>query len=316
MGAVVVIKQMTESGVKTGTMIGVELSGDVLRGVILTAEGIIADSIETPVSANEDRLTQLAGFINELKPRAPEAACVGVAVPGLVEMRSGRVALSRHLPENESLNMAQEVSGATGLKINLENDANAAAYAEYKFGAGRGAKDMFYVTLGKGVGGALILDGKLWHGASGFAGEFGYVTINSEGLRVEDMASADNIVRRTRDRLHQDSTTSLQKIAEEALSVTDIVNAANADDDFANMMLERTGMFVGTAVASVINLLNIERVVIGGAVMAAGTPVVKGVTDRAREFSFAPGFEGTSIVAGELGANAAAIGSALLSCEV
>jgi glucokinase len=307
---------MTESDQKTGAMIGVELSGDLLRGVILAADGAIAGTRELPVSVTEDRLAQLSGFINGLKTQAPTASCVGIAVPGLVEMRSGRVALSRHLPEHESMDMTQAVSQATGLKINLENDANAAAYAEFKLGAGRGAVDMFYVTLGKGVGGALILDGKLWLGAAGFAGEFGYVTINSEGLRVEDMASADNIVRRTRDRLHQDSTTSLQKIAEEKLSVTDIVSAANADDDFANMMLERTGMFVGTAVASVINLLNIERVVIGGEVMAAGNPVVKGVTDRAREFSFAPGFAGTSIVAGELGINAAAIGAALLSCAV
>jgi glucokinase len=296
-------------------MIGVELSGAMLRGVVLSPDGAVAAAAEAPVSADGDRLTQLAGFINNIKSQAPDATCVGVAVPGLVEMKSGRVALSRHLPEHESVDMAREISDATGLKVNLENDANAAAYAEFKLGAGRGSTDMFYVTLGKGVGGALVLGGKLWHGASGFAGEFGYVTINSEGLRVEDMASADNIVRRTKDRLHQDNTTSLHKIAEEDLALANIVQAANEGDDFAVMMLERTGMFVGTAVASVINLLNIERIVIGGEILSAAAPVVKGITDRAQEFSFAPGFEGTTIVAGELGINAAAIGAALLSCE-
>ena len=306
---------MTGSDQKTEVMIGVELSGAMLRGVVLTADGAVAEALEASVSEGEERLPQLAKFINDMKARAAGAACVGVAVPGLVEMSSGRVALSRHLPEHESVDLAQEILQATGLKAHLENDANAAAYAEFKLGAGRGASDMFYVTLGKGVGGALILDGKLWHGASGFAGEFGYVTINSEGLRVEDMSSADNIVRRTKDRLHQDHTTSLQKIAEEDLNLANIVKAANEGDDFAVMMLERTGMFVGTAVASVINLLNIERIVIGGEVMAAGIPVIKGITDRAREFSFAPGFEQTSIVTGDLGVNAAAIGAALLSCE-
>ena len=296
-------------------MIGVELSGAMLRGVVLSPDGAVVAAAEAPVSADGDRLTQLAGFINNIKSQAPDATCVGVAVPGLVEMKSGRVALSRHLPEHESVDMAREISDATGLKVNLENDANAAACAEFKLGAGRGSTDMFYVTLGKGVGGALVLGGKLWHGASGFAGEFGYVTINSEGLRVEDMASADNIVRRTKERLHQDNTTSLHKIAEEDLALANIVQAANEGDDFAVMMLERTGMFVGTAVASVINLLNIERIVIGGEILAAAAPVVKGITDRAQEFSFAPGFEGTTIVAGELGINAAAIGAALLSCE-
>jgi glucokinase len=304
---------MTDTGEKSGVTIGVELTAATLRGVVLAADGSVAEAMEAAVS-EDGPLLQTVNLINQLKGLAPGATCVGVAVPGLVEMGSGRIALSRLSPEHENLDLANEITKACGLKANLENDANAAAYAEFRLGAGREAKDMFYVTLGRGVGGALILNGQLWHGEAGFAGEFGYVTINSEGLRVEDMASAANIVRRTKDRLHQDSTTSLQKIAEEELSVTDIVNAANADDDFANMMLERTGMFVGTAVASVINLLNIERIVVGGEVMAAGGPVIKGMTERAREFSFAPSFAGTSILAGELGINAAAIGAALLSC--
>jgi glucokinase len=304
---------MTDTGEKSGVTIGVELTAGMLRGVVLAADGSVAEAIEAAVS-EDGPLLQTVNLINQLKNMAPSATCVGVAVPGLVEMDSGRIALSRLSPEHENLDLANEISKATGLKANLENDANAAAYAEFRLGAGREAKDMFYVTLGRGVGGALILNGQLWHGAAGFAGEFGYVTINSEGLRVEDMASAANIVRRTRDRLHQDSTTSLQKLAEEELSLSDIVAAANAADDFAVMMLERTGMFVGTAVASVINLLNIERIVVGGEVMAAGEPVIKGLTERAREFSFAPSFAGTSILAGELGINAAAIGAALLSC--
>jgi glucokinase len=296
-------------------MIGVELSGQTLRAAILSADGTVIETVETPLSGETGTVTQLSSFINDVKSKAGGTSCIGVAVPGLIGLKTGRVAVSRHLPEHETVDLAQEISKASGIKARLENDANAAAYAEFKLGAGRGTDDMFYITLGKGIGGALILNGKLRRGVSGFAGEFGYMAINSEGLRVEDMASAENIVRRTRDRLSQDSTTSLQKIGEEDLSVADIVTAANAGDDFAVMMMERTGMFIGTGVASVINLLNIERIVVGGEVMQAGEPILKGITDRAKELSFAPGFEETSIVAGELGANAAAIGAALLSCE-
>jgi glucokinase len=296
-------------------MIGVELSGAALRGVVLSPDGTVRDTLESAVSKEGDRLSQLSDFINNLKSRAADASCIGIAVPGLLDLKTKRVALSKHSPEHESVDLIQDVFQATGLRAHLENDANAAAYAEFKLGAGRGSSDMFYITLGKGVGGALILGGQLWHGVSGFAGEFGYVAINSEGLRVEDMASAENIVRRTRDRLHQDNTTSLQKLDEKGFTVADIVSAANAGDGFAEMMLERTGMFVGTAVASVINLLNIETIVIGGEVMESSAPIIKGITDRARALSFAPGFEETRIVAGELGASAAAIGAALLSCE-
>ena len=77
----------------------------------------------------------------------------------------------------------------------VENDANAAAYGEFLLGAGRGSRNMFYATIGTGVGGAIIFDGKIWRGASGFAGEFGHIAIDSEGLKLEDVASIRNIVR-------------------------------------------------------------------------------------------------------------------------
>jgi hypothetical protein len=185
----------------------------------------------------------------------------------------------------------------------------------FVLGAGRGSRDLFYVTLGAGIGGALIFDGKIWRGASGFAGEFGQVAINSDGMKLEDVASSANIVRRTRSRFHQDSTSSLNQLDEEEIRLKDVVRAAQNDDDFARLMLERTGTYVGTAIASVINLLNIERIVVGGVIMQAEHLVLDAIIKRAKELSFAPSFEATHIVGGEIGANAAAVGVALLSRE-
>jgi glucokinase len=150
-------------------------------------------------------------------------------------------------------------------------------------------------------------------GASGFAGEFGYVSINSAGMRLEEVASSANIVRRTRSRFHQDSTSSLNKLAEESITLQDIISAAEREDDFAQMMLERTGRYVGTALAGVINLLNIEKIVVGGEITQAKHLVLDAIKDRARELSFAPAFQSTTIVEGELGENAAAIGAAFVS---
>jgi glucokinase len=224
-----------------------------------------------------------------------------------------RVAYSTHFPEHSSVDIKEEIVAATGRTPLIENDANAAAYGEFKKGAGRGSKNLFYVTLGQGIGGAFILDGKIWRGASGFAGEFGYLTINSEGLRLEDVASAGNIVRRTRSRFNRDSTSSLNRFEEQAINLEEIVTAADNGDDFAQLMLERTGSYIGVGVASVINLMNIETIVVGGEIMQAGHLVLDSIIRRAKELSFAPSFAQTTIASGQLGPNAAAVGVALLA---
>jgi glucokinase len=134
-------------------------------------------------------------------------------------------------------------------------------------------------------------------------------------MKLEEVASSANILRRTRARFHTDSTSSLNKLGEESISLDNIIKAANEDDDFAQMMLQRTGNYVGSAVASVINLLNPERIIVGGSIMAAKETVLEAITERARELAFAPAFAATKILAGELGDHAAAAGVALMAGE-
>ena len=297
------------------TFVGVEASNMAFTAVAVDQEGqIVSTRQHVPVRA-EETLPQLTAFIDELREPFGPFETVGVAIPGLIHRDTRRVAYSAHSPEHSSIDIVNELRSATGLSTLIENDANAAAYGEYRLGAGRGANNMFYATLGAGVGGAFVFDGKVWHGDGGFAGEFGYVAINSDGMRLEDVASTANIVRRTRSRFHQDSTSSLNRLDEQEITIADIVNAASKKDDFAQMMLERTGVYVGTAIASVINLLNIERIVIGGEIMQAADVVLNSIIRRARELSFGPSFKSTKIVQGELGGKAAAAGMALLAKE-
>lgn len=295
--------------------VGIEASVSAFRAVRVDSAGSIEASETAGFDPSSETLPQIIGFIANLKEKFGALDRVGVAVPGLVHRESGRVTYSAHIPDHAAHDLAAEIEKATGVKAFVENDANAAAYGELKLGAGRGSSNLFYATLGLGVGGSLILDNKIWRGVSGFAGEFGYVAINSDGLRLEDVASAANIVRRTRNRFNRDSTSSLNTLQEEQISIHRIVAAAEDGDDFAGLMLERTGNYVGTAIATVINLLNIEKVVIGGEIMHAGHLVLDAVVRRARELSFGPSFENADIVEGELGENAAAIGVALIANE-
>jgi len=306
---------MADSQDFTTKFVGVEALISTLNAVCLDGSGTILDSRKGVFDPTQVTIPQIIGFIKELQKTFGSFERIGIAVPGLIHPETKRVAFSTHIPEHSEIDLTRSVQDSTGLKTLIENDANAAAFGEFRIGAGRGTSSLFYATLGTGVGGAFIFDGRIWRGTAGFAGEFGYVPIDSEGTRLEDVASSANIVRRTRERFHQDSTSSLNSLDEERIGIADIVGAAGNDDDFAQMMLERTGEYVGTAIASVINLLNIEKIVIGGEIMEAKHLVLDSVISRAKEVSFGPSFENTEIVSGELGEHAAAAGVALMANE-
>ena len=306
---------MSEIQNNTGKSVGVEAAAANFTAVLLDSGEMLTNSYSQPVDTGRPVMEQLVEFVGQLPGQLGEFDRIGIAVPGLIRRETSQVAYSAHIPEHSDINIAAHLRAETGLSAIVENDANAAAYGEFRLGAGRGSDNLFYATLGRGIGGALILNGKIWHGASGFAGEFGYIAVNSDGLRLEDVASADNIVRRTRSRFNRDSTSSLNRLQEQAILLGDIISAAENGDDFARLMLERTGSYVGTALVSVINLLNLEKIVLGGAIMHAGHLVLDAVIHSARELSFAPSFENTQIVSGTLGEKAAAVGAALLSNE-
>lgn len=293
--------------------VGVEVSSATFRAVLLDENEALGKTFSTPVELSEPRGPQLVSFIKSLKAEFGDFDRIGLAFPGLVDREAQRVAFSAHIPEHADVDLIRDIRSATGLQISIENDANAAAFGEFKLGAGRGSRNMFYITLGEGVGGAFIFEGEIWRGAAGFAGEFGYVPINSEGMKLEEVASTANIIRRTRARFHQDNTSSLNNLEEEAITLDDIIAAAKNEDDFAQMMLKRTGAYVGSAVATVINLLNVEKIVVGGEIMSAEHLVLDAIIERARELSFKPSFDSTVIVEGSLGENVAAAGAALFA---
>lgn len=303
--------------------IGINVSGEHVRAALVDEHGSILESRIGGIS--KELVPQLASIVADLRKVGGNIAALGVAIPGLVNRQTDRVVSPRGLPSTMVEDLHGELTRATGLRVEVENDANAAAYGEYKVGAGRGSRNLFYMMIGNGIGGAIILDGKLWTGASGFAGEVGHITIDAEGLPcvcgntgcLETLASAPSIVRRARERLNRDSTSSLSRLAlNKSFTAEDVAHQANEGDDFALMMIERTGKYIGTGVASVINLLNIERIVLGGGVMDAGSLILNPIIREVKRRAFQPCFEATEIVAAKLGLDAAPIGAAMLARDV
>jgi glucokinase len=302
--------------------VGVELCAQSARAALVSSGGEVLARREAAF-AEDDLPAQVARTVAELRDASPVAiGAIGVGVPGLVNPQTGRVVISTDIPSVARGDLRAELEKATGIPVTLDNDANAGALGEYTVGAGRGSRNMFYVTIGTGIGGAIIIDGKLWRGASGFAGEFGHITIDPEGVEcvcgnvgcLETVASAPNIVRRTHERLMRDSTSSLSRLGlNKDFTAADIAHEARNGDDFAAMMMARTGRSIGTAIAAVINLLNTERIVLGGGVMDAGELILNPIIEEARRRSFQPNFESTQIVAATLGPDAVSIGAALLA---
>ena len=301
--------------------IGISISGSNIRAALVDEDGRVIERRQATVSS-ENIVPQLATIASDLRPALGVVGAIGVAIPGLVNRQTDRVVDSRDLPSTMYEDLHGSLTRATGVRVEIENDANAAAYGEFKVGAARGSRNLFYMMIGNGIGGAIILDGKLWTGASGFAGEVGHITIDSEGLEcvcgntgcLETVASAPSIVRRARERLHRDSTSSLSRLAlNKNFTAEDVAHEAREGDDFAAMMIERTGKLIGTGVASVINLLNIDCIVLGGGVMDAGPLILNPIIQEAKRRAFQPCFDATHIVAATLGLDAAPIGVALLA---
>ncbi|HEY6046955.1 MAG TPA: ROK family protein [Pyrinomonadaceae bacterium] len=299
---------------------GIDVTQTSIRGVVVSADGRVLARREAAYKA-DTLVSDVTNIVDGLRD-AGEIKCVGVALPGLVNRETDRVLVSTGLPSVVRADLHSELAKSVGIRLEFENDANAAAYGEYKVGAGRDAKDLFYIHIGDAVGGAIIIDGKLWVGASGCAGEVGHTTINTDGIQcecgnigcLETVASGPNIARRARERLDRDSTSSLSRLAmTDDFTAADLAHEATNGDDFSIMMIERTGRYIGTVVAGIINLLSLERIVLGGAVMEAGDLMLKPIIAAAAKRSFQPCFEATKIVAGELGADAVAIGAALLA---
>ena len=299
---------------------GIDVSRSAMRAAVVAADSTVVTKRESAYQP-DSFANDLAALVSSLR-EAGEIERVGLAIPGLVNRETDRVLVSTGLPSFARADLHDELMKATGSHLELENDANAAAYAEYKLGAARDVQDFFYIHIGDSVGGAFILNGKLWTGVSGCAGEVGHTTINPDGNQcecgnigcLETVASGPNIARRARERLNRDSTSSLSRLATtDDFTAQDLAREATNGDDFSIMMIQRTGRYIGTAVAGIINLLSPARIVLGGAVVEAGDLILNSIIKEAKKRSFQQCFDSTQIISAALGVDGVAVGAALLA---
>lgn len=302
--------------------------GRTIRGALVAADGSILRQHRVVSEVSDARIfvSQLIDAIKALNSgeQAGAVAGAGIGWAGLVNQRAQRIEANPNLVDVSSYDLHSQLERATDLPIVIDNDANVAAYGEWRSGAARGSRDVFFVTMGTGIGAGLILGGQLQRGSRGFAGEFGHFKVDRGGLEcgcggtgcLETVASGPNIVRRVREQLFSDPSFSVSTLArdmEGTLTAERVVRAATENDELAVSVLKETGTVLGTAVASIINLLNVEAVVLGGGVMAASDLILEPIREAAQQGTVPQAFQCVRIVPAELGQDAGIIGGALLA---
>lgn len=308
--------------------IGLDI-GRTIRGALVTEDGTILKHDRVVAEVTDPRLfirqlTEMVNALRDSEEAGGRAAAVGVGWAGMVNQRAQRVEATPNIVDIAAFDLHGELEQATGLPVIFDNDANVAAYGEWQCGAARGFTNVFFVTIGTGIGAGLILGGQLQRGSRGFAGEFGHFKVGTDGLEcgcgsvgcLETLASGPNIVRRVREQLFSDPSFSVSQLAQDmegVLTCERVFDAAMERDQLAVTVLKDTAKVLGAAIASVINLLNVEVVVMGGGVMAEGELILRYIRKEVHKDAIAPAEECCKIVAAELGQDAGIIGAALLA---
>jgi glucokinase len=246
-------------------------------------------------------------------------AGVGIGAPGPLDRERGIVIVAPNLGWKD-FPLRDRVSQGVGLPVTLDNDANCATLGEWWIGAARGGRAVVGMTIGTGIGGGLVVDGRLWHGASDVAGEIGHTTIDMHGRRckcgnygcLEAYASGPNIAERARERLSGDGESVLMRMVGgkvEMITAHTVYEAAHAGDEIALDVVKETASFLGAGVANLLNTFNPDVVVIAGGVTQAGEALFEPLRAEARRRAFKPAFDACRIVPGELDGAAGVVGA-------
>ncbi len=312
-------------------VIGVDLGGTNVRAAIVDRQGRIVGEGRTDSKAMEGLEHTIVQIIQAIRMSlvdanlsVRDAAGVGMGVPGTHKSEEGIVVWSPNFKDWNDVQLLAPIVSELGIPAYMGNDANVAALGEYAFGAGRGAKIMVMFTLGTGIGSGLVIDGKSYLGVTETAPEMGHHIILADGGPrcscgrygcVESLCRRDAIVDRAAQKAHMGRHTSLiQKSDHDLRYVTPamIAEAASEGDPVSIETLNETGYYLGIAIANAINILNPDKVVIGGGIAQAGD-LLFGPIRRSVEVNalYAP-LQVCQILAAELGDDAGVLGGAAM----
>ncbi len=293
-----------------GTVLGMRsLPTDVPRGAKFVVDRMVRMIRAAMKDARREGDIPADGFLG-----------IGVGSPGPLDRETGTVLETPNLGWR-NFPLRDLIANAIGLTAVLDNDANCAALGEYWQGAGRDVRNLVAVTLGTGIGGGIVMDGRVFHGASDLAGEIGHMTIDSTGRKcncgnygcLEAYASGPAIAARAVEGLEAGATSLLPSLVDGDLSrltAETVYEAIVTGDVYAKEVMRETAKFLGTGLANLINVLNPDMIVISGGVTRADEHLLEPLRAEVRRRAFRKGLETCEIVVSELGGMAGVVGAA------
>ncbi|MDI6849099.1 MAG: ROK family protein [Candidatus Saccharicenans sp.] len=289
---------------------GFDLGGTQLKYGLINDTGrlVFKSQALSPPDINS-LMALIQGVWKELERRYPgRIKSAGFGFAGFFSLKQKRIMQSPNYPALDNFPLFPALQKIIPVPFAVHNDANLAAYGEYLYGSARRAHSLVFLTVGTGLGSGLILNGQLWQGQGGFAGELGHITVNPEGLKcgcgnfgcLETEVSAPALVRNYLEFSGR----------RENPTAREVYLRARAGQLAARKSFERCGYFLGIALGIVINFLNPEKIIIGGGVMKAGNWLLKPALAEARRRSIAPAFASCEIRKARLGNDAGLMGAA------
>jgi glucokinase len=320
---------------KTEPVVAVDIGGTKIMTALFKADGkmLAKDVRPTLVSEGVDAVIErLCAAINEIladnKMSLSQIGAIGIACAGGIDTGKGIVVTpSPHLPGWADLPLAEIVKKKTGVLAYLVNDASAAALGEQRYGAGRGVKNLILFTLGTGIGGGIIIDGKLYLGARGGAGEFGHMTVEADGLQcdcgnigcLEKYASGTAVARDAIERISRGAKSSLIDMAGgkiDEITAEMVGKAAQSGDNLAREAIARTAYYLGIGMVNIVNIFNPEMVVIGGGMSALGEMIIAPGRKMVAERPYSINAQSVRVVTGRLGNEAGVYGAAAFAFDM
>ena len=321
---------MPAVGASSSCVIGVDLGGTKLLAGVVGPDLAVRHRIRRQAfGLDHGRLmATIVEAVEEARAAVQEEiAAVGFGIPVTLDRRTGMAVYSTHLPL-ANVPFREVMSERLGLPVAVDNDGNCAVLAEARHGAGGGSGDVVMLTLGTGIGGGLVLGGRLQRGWIGAGGELGHMVIDMNGPPcqghcpnrgcLEVMASGSALVREAALRVARQPDTALGRALEEGRELTGpfITELAHDGDPVARDAIHTIARALGVGLSSLVNVLNPEVIVIGGGVIAAGEMLLGPARAEMRARALAPGRDAVRVVAASFGEQAGMIGAALMAREV